>query len=715
MNILTKWLRTYAPGIPDDDHQLAEDLTLRGIAVEGVHALGPNKGHLFEMDITTNRVDAMNHYGIAREAATIYDLPLAPLDTTLPAASQATTPFTVRIEAPTLCGRFTARVLRNVTIAPSTGLMSELFSLLNQKQISNAVDASNFVLLGMGHPTHAFDLDKIEGGIVVRLAHQGEKLKLLDGTDRILEADDLVVADEHKALALAGVMGGNDSMITADTKNILVEAAWFDPASVRRSARRHGLHTDASHRFERGADFNAAPIANALVSKLILESGGPGSKAVIEGDLIDIVIPEVAARTAARPAIQLSIEQVQRHLGTTLAAEGINREIVARYLTSLGCTLVPEISSQSEDLFAATLPSWRLDLEREIDLIEEVARVYGYNKFANTLPAPGIVIAQPLAAMEAAVRTRLLALGFSESISSTFASQAESDLFYVASPVGGTPKEIAVAMENPLSDEATLLRPSLVPGMATMLAHNLNRDVRAVRLFEQGTVFTAIADDAGAAGTVLERSSLTLGLTGASTATPLHSASDAPFYELKGAIESLLSLVDYRALTFTSEAPRWLEPGRSATALVAGKPIARFGELAAHEHLARKLRQPVYLAEIDLAAMYSLPLKQVTAVDLSRFQAVERDFSFIFPDTMQWATIDSAIRGLKISELTRLSPIEIFRDPKGNSVPAAHHAILLRCVFQSNDRTLREDELTAWWTSIITALTNLGGTIRDGQ
>ena len=285
MNILTNWLRNYLPALPVDDRQLADDLTLRGIAVEGVHSLGPGNGSLFEMDITTNRVDAMNHYGIAREAATIYNLPLSALMNIRDVSSQpersgvaepavVSSTFPIHIEAKNLCGRFTAQILRNVTIAPSTGQIAEYFTLLNQKQISNAVDASNFVLLGMGHPTHAFDLDKLEGGIIVRLAHKGEKLKLLDGTERTLEPDDLVVADHKKALALAGVMGGWDSMITPETKSILVEAAWFDPAAVRRSSRRHGLHTDASHRFERGADINAAPIANALVSKLILEHGG---------------------------------------------------------------------------------------------------------------------------------------------------------------------------------------------------------------------------------------------------------------------------------------------------------------------------------------------------------------------------------------------------------------------------------------------------------
>ncbi len=709
MKILTSWLRHYLPEITVSDRQLADDLTLRGIAVEGVHDLGTGNGHLFEMDITTNRVDAMNHYGIAREAATIYNLPLAPLDATL-----SRTPgsgFPVRIEAPGLCGRFTAQVLRNVTIASSTGQIAAFFDLLGQKQISNAVDASNFTLLGMGHPTHAFDLDKIEGGIVVRLAYKGEKLRLLDGTERTLEADDLVVADERKALALAGVMGGWDSMITPETKNILVEAAWFDPASVRRSARRHLLHTDASHRFERGADFNAAPIANNLVSQLILASGG-----IAEGDLVDVIIPECANRTADRPAIALSVYQVQRHLGKTLLDDvptkladddsikysALTREIVAQYLTALGCTLTP----QTDDAFSVQLPSWRLDLEREIDLIEEIARVYGYNRFANTLPTPGVVIDHPTAAKEAAVRSRLLSLGYSESISSTFASQAESDLFYG--------KTDAVPMENPLSDEASLLRPALVPGMVTMLAHNLNRDVREVRLFEQGQVFRGVTPpDAGFLAEVHETPQLSLGLTTAqATGTPLHTAADQPFYELKGALESLLSLFDTAAITLSTEAPAWLEPGRSATILLNGSLIATFGELASAQSQQRKLRQPVWLAELDLASLYTLPLRRPVSRELSRFQAVERDFSVLFADTTSWQTIAAAIRSLSIPALQRLTPAEIFRDPKGKAVPAGQYALLLRCVFQSNERTLTEEELTGWQASIITALTTLGGTLR---
>src|SRR5271155_2985528 len=334
MNILSQWIRSYVPGLTLPDRELAEALTLRGIAVEGIYELGPGNGSLFEMDITTNRVDAMNHYGIAREAAAIAGLPLAPIDATLPPSQPVTVAIKISIEAPELCGRFTARALSDVRIQPSTGMVAARFALLQQKLISNAVDATNYVTLAMGHPTHAFDRDKLEGGIVVRRARSQEKLRTLDGVERVLDQEDLVIADEKKAIGLAGVMGGWDTMITAETKNILVEAAWFDPATVRRSSKRHGLHTDASHRFERGADFNAPPVASALVSQLILEAGGQ-----VDGEMIDVMVSEAEARTARRPAISLSHREVRRILGATEDGLGVVQETTETVLQSLGCAL----------------------------------------------------------------------------------------------------------------------------------------------------------------------------------------------------------------------------------------------------------------------------------------------------------------------------------------------------------------------------------------
>jgi phenylalanyl-tRNA synthetase beta chain len=269
-------------------------------------------------------------------------------------------------------------------------------------------------------------------------------------------------------------------------------------------------------------------------------------------------------------------------------------------------------------------------------------------------------------------------------------------------------------MENPLSEEASLLRPSLVPGMLNMLAHNLNRDVKDVRLFEQGQVFSGtVPADGTFISEVHESPQLSLGLTGNVAATDRYTAQSPHFFELKGAIESILSLFTPpggpSAVTFTAESPAWLQPGRSATALVNNQPIAYLGELATAEAAHRKLRQPVFLAQLDLAKLYELPLKKITAHDLSRFQAVERDFSFVFPDAVQWHTIASAIHAFAIPELQSFKPVEVWRNAKFPGV----YSLLLRTVFQSHDRTLRDEELNQWSTQIIESLTALGGTLRS--
>ncbi len=716
MNILTQWLRSYLPRLPVDDRRLAEDLTLRGIAVEGEFPASCG-GTLYEMDITTNRVDAMNHYGVAREAAAIYGLHLEPLAPAAPLVENRTgAGFPVRIEAEDLCGRFTARMIRGVRIGPSTGTIARYFAALGQKQILAPVDVTNFAWMDMGHPTHVFDLDKIEGGIVVRRARAGERLRLLDGSEKTLTGDDLVVADEEKPLALAGVMGGWDSRVTEATRNILVEAAWFDPAAIRSSSRRHGLHTDASHRFERGADFNAAPLANHLVTRLVVEQSG----GEVEGPLVDVKVPALAARTAERPAIRLEVSQVRRILGKTAdeegAGQGIAEEIVARHLKALGC----DLTRQAEGEYAVKLPSWRLDLEREIDLIEEVARVHGYNRFANTLPAfQGTVRELAHAAQEAAIRQTLRALGYTEAVGSTFVSAEEAETFGCAELAGGV--EGAVAMGNPLSAEAGMLRPSLAPGMATMLAHNLHRDVSVVRLFELGTVF------AGSTAEVKERLGLALGAAGAAKAGgSLYRPEDALFYEVKGAMETLLgkfsSAQSAGSLSFDAAGlPDWIEPGRGARVWLNGELVAVFGELSAAQLQARKLRQPCVVAGIDAQRLLADALRQPVVTELSRFQAVERDFSFLFPDAVTWAAIETALQGSaaqgaspakEVSDLRSLRPVEIFRDPSGKAVPFGSYSLLLRAVFQSKERTLAEQEIASWTEWVVARLKALGGAQR---
>ena len=490
-------------------------------------------------------------------------------------------------------------------------------------------------------------------------------------------------------------MGGWDTMITPETKNVLVEAAWFDPVAVRQTARRHGLHTDASHRFERGADFDAAPLASALVSAILLANGG-----WIEGDLVDVRVAAAEERTAKRRPIGLKLSEVRRILGTTVDAKGIDAATVENVLTALGC----QLATSGAEAWQVTLPSWRLDLEREIDLIEEVARVYGYNGFANTLPAFGEgVKALPWAEKEAAVRNTLLAAGFHEAIASTFCSAIDGEL---TAPQPGQ----VVPLGNPLSEEAGVLRPSLVPGMLTAIAGNLNRDVSDVRLFELGTVFSGTTEK------VDERPALAFGAVGAmAEESALHAARPIEFLDVKGVVEQLLERFEMRAVyfdRFPAEAgitPEWLHPYRAARVVADGISVGWFGQLHPREAAARKIKDAVLVGEIYLDRLYKLALRKPIAREVSRYQPVRRDFSLVLNDRVAWETIDDALEALQIPELVEWKVREVFRDAK---IGAGEYSLLLGTTFQAPDRTLREEELQNFQARIVEAVGKAGARLR---
>jgi phenylalanyl-tRNA synthetase beta chain len=492
-------------------------------------------------------------------------------------------------------------------------------------------------------------------------------------------------------------MGGWDSMSTTETKNVLVEAAWFDPVAVRRTARRHGLHTDASHRFERGADFNAGPVASALVSSILLANGG-----WIEGDLVDVRVPAIEARTANRQPIELKLSEVRRILGATVDEEGIISATVEGVVRALGCGLASQ--QASKPAWHVTLPSWRLDLEREIDLIEEVARVYGYNRFANTLPAFGEgVRALPWAEKESEVRRTLLAAGFHEAIGSTFCSAAEAAL---TAPQPG----LAVPLGNPLSEEAGVLRPSLVAAMLAMIAGNLHRDVSDVRLFELGTVFSGTTEK------VDERPALSFGAVGALPEQgALHAARAIEFHDVKGVVEQVVGRFHARAVLFDrfpAEAgltPQWLHPYRAARVVVDGMTAGWFGQLHPRVAAERKLKDPVLLGELYLDRLYRLPLRQPIAREISRFQPVRRDFSLVLDESIAWEKIDQAVAGLRIPELVEWRAREVFRDAK---LGAGEYALLLGATFQAVDRTLREEELQEFQARVKEAVGKVGARLR---
>jgi phenylalanyl-tRNA synthetase beta chain len=391
------------------------------------------------------------------------------------------------------------------------------------------------------------------------------------------------------------------------------------------------------------------------------------------------------------------MSEVKRMLGPTEDAEGITPAAAEGILTGLGC----ELTSVGTEIWSATLPSWRLDLEREIDLVEEIARVYGYNRFRNTLPPfKGSVVELPWAEKEAAVRQTLLALGWNEAVSSSFCG-AEDAARFAREP------RTAVAIGNPLSEEAGMLRPSLLHGMLDMLALNISRDVEGAALFEMGTVFS------GGPERVDERPSLAVGAAG--NAFGKH---EANFYDLKGTVEELLGHFSARSVYFdrfpiaSGLMPAWLHPGRSARAVLDGATIGWFGQLHPAEADRRKLKQAIWIGELWLDRLYKQGLRQPVVEDLSRFQPVRRDFSVIVPDSVVYASVLDAVQGLAIPELQRIEAKEVLRDAKGKMVPVGHYSLLLGLVFQSHERTLRDEEVQRWSQQVIGALEATGGRLR---
>jgi phenylalanyl-tRNA synthetase beta chain len=598
------------------------------------------------------------------------------------------------------------------------------------------VDATNYVLWEIGKPTHVFDLDLLEGGrIVVRKARAGEMLKTLDGVERKLSTEDLVVCDAKKPVGLAGVMGGYDTMITEKTRNIVIESAWWDPGIIRRMSRRHGLHTDASHRFERGADFESTVLSCDLVARMILESGG--------GELIGDVVDVVSKKMDQAPVV-LHVAEVRRILGAELDAG-----LIFRLLKRLGFTLVPE--GEGEAQFRVHIPSWRLDVEREIDLIEEIARLHGYDKFENTLPAySGAVVELPHAPLDVTLRRRALALGYNEAISLTFISHADAERFesglghpsaaeaaWSVAPDGTTeavpfpslPTRNArlgarvLELENPLSEEASVMRTSLVPRMLDMLAWNLNRDVTEARLFEIGSVYEL------AGGERVEPRRMCLGATRTAVEGSLPvgalleeepTAPGETFRCFKGDVENLLAAFAGEA-SYDREAAEYFHSGRSARALLNGVPVGQFGQIHPEVAAARRLRQDVYLAEFDLEQLYKAGLRTVRFAPLGKYPAVERDFSFVFGDGVTFQQMQEAVLPTLAAKsaarmghpglagLREFRPVEIFR---GGAIPAGKYSVLLRARFQSDDRTLRDDEVAEWSGKIVEALTKLGGVQR---
>ncbi|MGB6199141.1 MAG: phenylalanine--tRNA ligase subunit beta [Candidatus Acidiferrales bacterium] len=693
MKLVYEWLKEFvqlpASASPEE---LRGRFSLSGTAVDSIDpsAAGP----VLDVELTANRGDCMGHYGLAREAAALYGVPLrTPAPDLRESAEGVAAATRVEIECPELCGRYTARVLRGVKIAPSPDWLRQRLEAIGQSSINNVVDATNYVMFELGHPLHAFDLDTLaEKRIVVRRARAGETMRTLDGLDRKLAPEMCVIADARRAVAIGGVMGGAETQISATTRNLLLECAWFEPISLRRTSKKLGLRTEASQRFERGADPELADLASRRCAELIVQLAG--------GEVLSGVIDVYPDKPRA-----VTIELTRREMLRLLGADVPDRD-VEQILKTLGFepVRVDTARGSAGSLMAAwecRRPSWRSDVARTVDLIEEVARHYGLEKFPARLPAAKQAAArQSHAEDEDSLRELLVGLGYREIISITHVDAGRDEIFR-------TPNSTPVRIANPIAEDASLMRSTGVVTMTAAVEWNLNHGQRNVRLFEIGRRY------AWNRTAPVETRILTLGVTGvAREKSIVESEREYRFEDLKGDLERVGDLAG--GFGWTAGGPAWLESRSAASvALAAGAAtLGCAGQLSRQVAERLKIRQDVFLAEISLDPFYGAcdgARERRRYRPISRFPAVERDFSLLLADGTTFGGLADSIRALGIGEIARIEAVDLFR---GKGVPEGQYSLLIRVTFQSSEATLTDARMAEASARIVKALESLGARLR---
>jgi len=692
MKVVYNWLKDFVD-VTAPPQDLASRLALSGTNVAGIE--NGAHGAVIEAEVSSNRPDCLGHLGIAREVGAIYKLPLKAVSPK-PAESAAKTSDAVNVEiqSPELCGRFTARFIRNVKIQPSPKWLKDRLEASGVASISNVVDVSNYAMLELGHPLHAFDYDKVrDHKIVVRRAKPGEKMKTLDGIERQLDANICMISDGDgsRAVGIGGIMGGAETEISFSTKNVLIECAWFEPIAIRRAARFLKLHTEASTRFGRGADPEMAELASRRAAELILQLAG--------GELLAGVVDIYPGKRAPKK-LRVTRAEILRVMG----ADVPDKEVEAS-LSALGFAPIRIDQNRGAEgsLLAAwecTQPSWRAEVEREIDLIEEIARIYGLDKFPPRLPAARQGAARlPHYEAGTRLRERLVGLGYREILTIPHVAEERDALFR---PGGISPARLS----NPLSEEANVLRSTGLVTMAAALEWNLNHGQRNVRLFEISSHYRLNGAEP------IETRVLTIGATGQAREQNLYDAARGfSFADLKGDLDSIGELAG--GLAWRDGAPEWLHEARRGRVALGANEIGAAGQLARRVAEKFKFRQDVFLGELELdplCAAYRAAKEARRYEPLPRFPAVERDFSVLLPDGTHFSDVVNAIRSLNISEISSIDAADLFR---GKNVPAGKYSLLVRVTFQSREATLTDAQISDASAKIISVLEkNIGAQLR---
>ena len=677
MRLPLSWLREFVP-VEVEPRRLADDLTAAGLAVDGIETAGGET--VLELDITTNRVDCMSVYGVAREVAALYGAALRPPDTAASATgAPAAESLHVKVEAPDLCGRFCARLL-DVKIGPSPAWLQGRLELVGIRSINNVVDLTNYVMIELGQPSHAFDLSRVPGGaLVVRWSREGERLTTLDGNERALPARVGVIAGRggEPPLALAGIMGGASSEISQTTRVVAFEAAWWEPLAVRRAARALGMRTEASHRFERGTDVAAGPLALDRLAHLAAKIGA--------GSVRPGLVERKGAEQPGR-SVRLRPARVSALLGVELP-----RSQQVKTLEALGFLV-----SGSNTEATARVPSWRLDVAGEADLAEEVGRHYGLQKIPSALPPSGRVGGLRRSQhRERRIREILAGVGLSEVIGSAFVSGSE-----VAAAPG-------LRLANPLTSEQDTLRTSLVmPGLARALGTNQRLGRRDLALFELGRVFLP-----GSERPLEERR---LGMLLSGQWPPRHwSAPSRPvdLFDIKGLVELLFERLGERLPQWGGEAPPpgFLHPGRAARLVSDGRELGYAGVIHPDVRDRLELKDEAVVLEIDIERLLESPPGIARFHALDRYPAVERDLSILCDETTPAAETLACVRQAAGDRLRSVSLVDRYT---GKQLPPGKLSLTLRLLFQDRERTLTSDEVQAVVDGVIRELRHAGLEIR---
>ncbi len=630
---------------------------------------------LLEVNVTPNRPDCLSHLGIAREVAAATGaalrLPEPGLVQSPPAAKAA---VRVRIEAPEKCARYAARVVEGVRIGPSPAWLARRLESCGVRSISNVVDATNFVLLELGHPLHAFDLDRVAGAeIVVRTARPGEQMTTLDGQVRRLDPDDLVIADRDRASALAGIMGGGESEISAGTTRVLLESAWFQPQTVRRTAKRHGLHTEASHRFERGADPGMVIPALDRCAALIAELAG--------GTVRRGAVDEHPRRVRA-PKVKLAWARPSEVLGLP-----VPRAEAKRILTRLG---FEQVAATARDA-TFQVPTWRVDVARPEDLIEEIVRTIGYDRIPETLPSVAPETPAPPAEAQATERVRdaIEAAGFSEAVNFSFVAPEE----LTALSGDGAP---AIALKNPITAEMTVMRTSLVPSLLKNVAHNLRQRVEDVRLYEIASVYHRLP--AGFTADAPAREDLRLAGVAVGRRSPRGWAAGADavdVHDLEAAIESVLASVGIEGARFVPGGEPWLHPRAAASIEVTNgdggrEVLGSAGEIHPRVALALDVPRGVVAFELSFEALVRHAQLVPRYRGIPRFPAVLRDLAVVVGDAVPAADVLALVRAEALVE-----DVTLFDVYRGAPLPAGKKNLAMAIRYRAADRTLTDADADA--------------------